>query len=418
LLLTSIMQRPSSKSRLEDLAILGGVPAFAEPLHVGRPNIGDRERLMARIVEILDDRWLTNHGPKSQELEGKLAEFVGAKHCILTSNATAGLEVAIRALGLSGEVIVPSFTFVATAHALRWLGITPVFADVDPETHNLDPTAVEKMISPRTTGILGVHLWGRPCNIQALSRIAQRHGLKLLFDAAHALGCSYQGRMIGNHGDAEVFSFHATKICNSFEGGAVVTNDDQLAAKVRLMTNFGFADYDTVTSLGTNAKMNEVSAAMGLTSLESYAPFVAANRLAFEEYRDGLVDLPGISLIRYSERETPNFHYVVLQIDPGSAGLTRDQLQDILRAENVLARRYFFPGVHRMQPYRSDLTVTTHTLSTTESLCERVLCLPTGSTLRPDQIRMICHIIRLAVKHAPAIRNHPESQPLDALSCP
>jgi dTDP-4-amino-4,6-dideoxygalactose transaminase len=412
------MQRPNSKSRLEDLAIFGGVPAFAEALHVGRPNIGDKHRLMSRIEEVLDDRWLTNHGPKSQELERRIAEFVGARHCIVTCNATAGLEVAIQALGLRGEVIVPSFTFVATAHALRWLGITPVFADVDPETHNLDPTAVEKIIGPRTTGIIGVHLWGRPCDIQALSQIAHRHGLKLLFDAAHALGCSYQDRMIGSNGDAEVFSFHATKVCNSFEGGAVVTNNDELATKVRLMTNFGFSDYDTVTSLGINAKMNEVSAAMGLTSLESYPRFVAANRLAFEEYRDGLADLPGISLIRYFESEKPNFHYVVLEIDPDTSGLNRDQLQDILRAENVLARRYFFPGVHRMEPYRSDSTMTTTTLSTTERLCERVLCLPTGPTLRPDQIRMICHIIRLALRQAPAIQHRPESQPLNTLSWP
>ena len=179
-------------------------------------------------------------------------------------NATVALEIAIRAMGMSGEVIVPSFTFVATAHALQWQEITPVFCDIDPRTHNLDPNRIEEMITPRTTGIIGVHVWGRPCAVDALAEIAQRRHLKLLFDAAHAFGCSYQGQMIGNFGDAEVFSFHATKFFNTFEGGAVVTNDDELAAKMRLMKNFGFHGYDNVIYVGTNGKMSEVSAAMGL----------------------------------------------------------------------------------------------------------------------------------------------------------
>jgi dTDP-4-amino-4,6-dideoxygalactose transaminase len=179
------------------------------------------------------------------------------------------LEIAVRAAGLSGEVIVPSFTFIATAHALQWQHITPVFCDIDPRTHNIDPVAVEALITPRTTGIVGVHIWGRGCDVTKLTDVARRHKLRLLFDAAHAFGCSYEGTAIGNFGDAEVFSFHSTKWLNSFEGGAVVTNDDDLAGKVRLMGQFGFADYDRVDSIGTNAKMSEVAAAMALTSIES-----------------------------------------------------------------------------------------------------------------------------------------------------
>ena len=216
--------------KVEELRIFGGTPAFSEKLHVGRPNIGNRGRLLERINDILDKRWLTNAGPYVQELEQRVAEIAGTRHCIAMCNGTVALEIAIRASGLRGEVIVPSMTFVATAHALQWQEITPVFCDIDPQTYNLDPHSVEKMITPRTTGIIGVHLFGRPCDIEALDRIARQHNLKLLYDAAHALGCSYHGRPIGSFGDAEMFSFHATKFLNTFEGGAIVTNDDGLAA--------------------------------------------------------------------------------------------------------------------------------------------------------------------------------------------
>ena len=258
-----------TKRSLSELAIFGGSPAFDETLHVGRPNIGDRARLLARIDDMLDRRWLTNRGPFVQELETKLAALLGVRHVVAICNGTVALEIAARALGLTGEVIVPAFTFVATAHALQWQEITPVFCDVDPATHLLDPARVEAMITPRTSGIVGVHVWGQACNVEALAEIAQRRGLRLIYDAAHAFACSHGGQMIGNFGDAEVFSFHGTKFFNTFEGGAVATNDDDLAQRIRLMTNFGFTGFDTVVTIGINGKMSEVSAAMGLTGLES-----------------------------------------------------------------------------------------------------------------------------------------------------
>ena len=231
------------------------------------------------------------------------------------------LEISIRALGLSGEVIVPSFTFIATAHALQWQEITPVFCDVDPETHNLDPAKVEALITPRTTGIIGVHVWGRPCAVESLQEIAHRHGLKLMFDAAHAFGCSHNGQMIGNFGQAEVFSFHATKFFNTFEGGAVVTNDDDLAAKMRLMKNFGFTGYDQVIYVGTNGKMSEVSAAMGLTGLEDLDEFINTNHRNYKTYQNGLQNVPGIQLISYDEAERNNFQYIIVEVDEAVAGL-------------------------------------------------------------------------------------------------
>src|SRR4051812_14469470 len=259
---------------LDRLAIVSGVPAFAEMLHVGRPNVGDQDRLLERIREMLDRRYFTNDGPLVRELEARVAELAGVRHCVAMCNATIALEIAVRALGLGGEVILPSLTFVATAHALQWQRITPVFADVAPGTHHLDPEEILRHITPRTTGIVGVHLWGRACDVEGIAEVARDRGLKLLFDAAHAFGCSQGGRMIGGFGDAEVFSFHATKFFNSFEGGAVVTNDDELASKIRLMTNFGFAGYDDVIYVGTNGKMSEMAAAMGLTGLESLDEFI------------------------------------------------------------------------------------------------------------------------------------------------
>ncbi len=211
-----------------DLAINGAPPAFETPVHVGRPNIGGREGFMQRVSQILDNQWLTNNGPMVQEFEQRIAEHLGVKHCVAMCNGTIALEIAIRALGLSGEVIVPSWTFVATAHALYWQGITPVFADIDRNTHNLDPDAVRKMITPRTTGIIGVHLWGRAAPVDELQAIAAENGLKLMFDAAHAFGSSYRGQTIGRFGECEVFSFHATKSFNCMEGGAITTNNDEL----------------------------------------------------------------------------------------------------------------------------------------------------------------------------------------------
>ncbi len=387
----------AAKSRLEDLAIFGGSPTFNKELHVGRPNIGDRQRLLQRINDLLDRRWLSNNGPYVEEFERRVSELTGTKHCVATCNATVALEIAIRAADLTGEVIVPSFTFIATAHALQWQGILPVFCDVNPETHNIDPHRVEQMITPRTTGIIGVHLWGRPCDVEALTGIANNYNLKLLFDAAHAFGCSHKGQMIGSYGSAEVFSFHATKVLNAFEGGAIVTDDDELAARARLMRNFGFADYDEVVSIGINGKMNEASAAMGLTSLESLEEFIANNHRNYKRYHQQLVDVPGVELIVYNETEKCNYWYIVLEIDESVTLVSRDQLQQILWAENVLARRYFYPGCHRMEPYSSYFSKAGLLLPNTEHLVRRVLSLPNGTAVGADEINHICEIIRLAV---------------------
>lgn len=393
-------------SSARQLALYGGKPSFPEPLHVGRPNIGDRGALMRRFEDILDSRWLTNRGRQVQEFERRLADRLQVKHCIAMCNATIALEIVTRALGMKEEVIVPSMTFIATAHALQWQEITPVFCDIEPDSHTLDVKRVEEMITPRTTGIVGVHLWGRPCDIEGLSDVARRHHLKLVFDAAHAIGCSHRGRLIGGFGDAEVFSFHATKVLNSFEGGAVATNDDQVAEKVRLMQNFGFAGLDNAIHIGTNGKMCEVSAAMGIVSLDSFDDFVACNRRNYHQYLNELGTLPGFKFVHYDENERCNFQYVVALVDPDQAGLSRDDLISVLKAENVLARRYFWPGCHRMQPYRSYYPHAGLLLPNTEIVAAQLLVLPSGSTISEQEIGMICEIIRQAVSQADSIKQY------------
>lgn len=369
---------------------------FDQPLHVGRPNMGDRDTFDRYVDQIFDRRWLSNNGPLVQQFEQRIAEYIGVKHCVAMNNGTIALEIAIRALGLTGEVIVPSFTFVATAHALHWQGITPVFADIDPATHTLDPAAVRRMITPRTTGIIAVHLWGRPAAVEELQAIADEHGLQLIFDAAHAFGASVNGKMIGGYGRAEMLSFHATKFFNTFEGGAIVTNDDELTKSMRLIRNFGFAGEDNVIYPGTNGKMTEICAAMGLTNFDSIDSVIATNRSNYHAYLENLAGMPGINVFEHAEAEQSNFQYIVITVDE-KCPASRDAIVAALRAENVLARKYFWPGVHRMEPYRTLFPEAGRALPQTERIAEQVVVLPTGTAVDSDSIRLIAGIIRSTV---------------------
>ena len=376
-----------------DLAINGAPPAFEETLHVGRPNIADRALFDQYVDQIYDAKWLTNNGPLVQELEQQIQEHLGVKHCIAMCNGTIALEIASRALGFQGEVIVPSFTFIATAHALQWQNIKPVFADIDPQTHNLDPVSVKRAITDNTTGIIGVHLWGRPSPIDELQAIADEHGLKLMFDAAHAFGCSYKGISIGNFGECEVLSFHATKFFNTFEGGAVVTNDDKLAEQMRLMRNFGFDGLDRVIYPGTNGKLTEVCAAMGLCNLKVLNDVLDKNRKNYEHYLVQIDAIGGIKMLRYDNEESFNYQYIVLEVDE-SFPVKRDQLVEMLHAENIRARRYFWPGCHQMKPYRGQTADAEYVLANTLQTAEKVLVLPTGGSVSVDDIKSISSLLR------------------------
>lgn len=381
----------------QDLAINGARPAFSQLLHVGRPNIGDRDAFLEYAEEIFGRCWLSNNGPLVREFEKRVADYHNVKHCVAMCNGTVALEIAIRALGLEGEVIVPSFTFIATPHALHWQAITPVFADIDPATHNLDPVAVRRMITPRTTGIIGVHLWGRGAPVTELEAIAEEHGLKLMFDAAHAFGCSLQGRMVGNFGACEVLSFHATKFFNTFEGGAVLTNDDDLAETTRLMRNFGFAAMDNVVHPGTNGKMMEIAAAMGLVNLDALGGVIEANRRNHQAYREALAGLPGISVLQFDEAERNNYQYVVMEVGE-ECPVTRDRIIEVLHAENIRARRYFWPGCHNMQPYRDLYPHAGLLLPETQRVADRVVVLPTGTALDSEMVNVVASVIRVLLQ--------------------
>lgn len=366
---------------------------FKQTLHVGAPNIGSHERFFERANEMFDRRWLTNRGELVQEFERKLAAYLGIRHCISMCNGTVALEIAIRALGLQGEVVMPSLTFIATAHALQWQGITPVFCDIDRNSYCIDPEEIEKHITPNTTAIMGVHLYSRPCDTEALQAIADRHNIKLLFDAAHAFGCSHNGTMVGNFGECEVFSFHATKFFNTFEGGAIATNDDELAEKIRLMQNFGFQGMDNVIYIGTNGKMAEINAAMGLTNLEEIDTFLAANHRNYEAYRSGLHGIPGLKLIEFNENEKCNRQYIVVEVG-GEHPLDRDELMRKLHDQNIRVRRYFWPGCHRMEPYKTFQPDTGKQLPVTEEVADRILVFPTGTAVTPDMVGQIVEVCK------------------------
>jgi dTDP-4-amino-4,6-dideoxyglucose len=392
------------KTSATELAILGGAPDFAEPLHVGRPNVGDREAVLRAIDEAMGERWLSNNGAKLLDFERRLSQQLGGLHCVATCNATLGLQIVMRALGVEGEVVLPALTFVATAHAVAWERLTPVFADVDPETLCMGPVEAAERIGPKTGALLGVHLWGRSEDPEGLERLARERGLPLVFDAAHALGCTRAGSPLAGFGDAAVLSFHATKVANSFEGGAVVTADADLAERVATMRNFGFVDEDEIVGLGTNAKMSEAAAAMGLASFDSLDDFLAASRRNYRAYAEALADVPGIRLLPF-EPEQANCHHITIMVDRDDAGLDRDALRRVLVAENVLARRYFYPGCHRVPPYNEGPVPE---LPVTDAMLARCLSLPTGTAVAAGDVAKIGEIIRVAVSSSAEIRRHRE----------
>jgi dTDP-4-amino-4,6-dideoxygalactose transaminase len=392
--------RAVSQRSDSDLAVCGGRPAFTTPRYVGTPGIPDRAALHARLDAMLDARRLTNDGPFAQEFEARLAALNDGVEVVAVCNATIGMQLLLKALGVSGEVILPSFTFIATAHACAWEGLEPVFVDVDEATHVIDPAAVAARLSDRTAAIVGVHLWGRMCPVNELESLAAARGIPLLFDAAHALGCTYRGLPMGRLGTASVVSFHATKLVQSLEGGAIFTPDRDLAARLRLMRNFGFAGYDRVVALGTNAKLDEFSAVVGLGSLDCLDAIVERNQANRAAYRAALAGLPGLALYEYDESERNNHQYLVVVVDPARCPLSRDDLVAVLHAENVIARRYFHPGCHKSAPYAERPVI----LPVTERLSERLITLPTGTGVDATDIATIGGILSRACARAGEVR--------------
>jgi dTDP-4-amino-4,6-dideoxygalactose transaminase len=283
-----------------------------------------------------------------------------------------------------------------------WQGLHPVFCDIDPDTLCLSVDRAAELINENTSAIMGVHVYGRSCDTRGLQRLAGEQGLRLIFDAAHSMGCSHEGQPIGGFGDCEVFSFHATKVFNTLEGGAITTNDEVLAERLRRLRNFGFPGdgSESTVELGTNAKLNEVCAAVGLANLECLDEFIAANRRAYEAYSLGLEGIPGLSLLDHEPEESSNFQYVIALIDESEFGASRDDLKAALAAQGILARRYFSPGCHSMSPYSQLFPDAAARLPVTERITCQTLALPTGAQLTPKDIEFICATVR----HFPSTR--------------
>lgn len=386
----------------QSFAILGGQPVFDSPVHVGTPNLGDLPLFHKHLEEIFSRRWLSNDGPVVRLFEQKLSEILDVKHCIAVTNGTVAIELVAVSLGWRGRVVVPGFTFVASAHALAWVGVEPVFCDVDPKWHNLDSEDVRHNIDA-AAGILGVHLWGRPADEQALQDEAQRLSADLVFDASHAFGSRRRGKSAAAMGRAATFSFHATKFVNTFEGGLITTNDDALADDLRSRRNFGHDEQRVVQRLGTNAKLNEVSAAMGLACLPHLDEWIDHDKEMTAAYHRHLSTIPGIRVHVDDEETDSNNQYLVVETEPDVFGLSRDELLDILVAENIGARKYFSPGIHRVPPYAADLA---RSLPVTERLSDIVLQLPTGAAVTRADVTLITDVIERAHAEAESLRGH------------
>jgi dTDP-4-amino-4,6-dideoxygalactose transaminase len=341
------------------------------------------------LERIWRSKTLTNGGPIHAQLEEALCEYLGVEHLCLFNNGTIALLTALQALQITGEVITTPYSFVATAHSLLWNNLTPVFVDIDPATLNLDPARIEAAVTPATTAILPVHVYGHPCDVDAIQAVADRRGLKVIYDAAHAFGVQCHCGSVLAHGDLSVLSFHATKVFNTFEGGAIVCKDAQTKRYIDQLKNFGFVDEVTVVVPGINGKMNEVSAAFGLAQLPLMGSLLSARRAIDERYRARLEDVRGIRCLADSGEKAANYGYFPILVEP-SYPLSRDALYHRLRALGIFGRRYFYPLISEFPMYRRFPSARAENLPVATMMAARVLCLPIYPDLDPaDQERVI-----------------------------
>ncbi len=369
-----------------------------------RPVVPTIEELAPYLEDILGSRWLTNDGRYVRELENKLAEFLGVPYCAAVCNGTMGLLLSIRALGLSGEVITTPFTFPATIHALEWCNITPVFCDIDPLTYNIDVSKIGPLISPRTTGIMPVHIFGNPCDVGEIERIAEYHELKVIYDAAHAFGVEHQGKGIGGFGDASIFSFHATKIFNTVEGGAICCRDAELDQRLRDFRNFGIRSEEEVIGPGINAKMNEIQAAFGILNLKKVRGGIQKRRGLFERYHGCLSKIPGLRFQRLSPGVSYNYSYMIIEIIPEDFGLTRDEVYMCMWQEGIKVRKYFWPLCSNYPCYNALPSANKDLLPHANRISERVLSLPLYEDMTDGDVDAITEVFSSCHNYAAEIR--------------
>jgi dTDP-4-amino-4,6-dideoxygalactose transaminase len=365
---------------------------FEKPIYITRPPLPDREAVYRKIDEIWDSQWLTNVG-QHKEFETKLKQYLEVSNISLFCNGTLALQLACQALRLSGEVITTPFTFAATPHVLYWNRITPVFCDIDPHTFNLDPQRIESMITPNTTAILPVHVFGYPCDFESIREIADRYGLRVIYDAAHAFGVKVNGKNIGNFGDLSMFSFHATKIYHTFEGGALTFKDRSLRERLEFAKNFGFKGEENIVVPGINAKMNEFQAAMGLLMLDPFEEEIEKRKHLTMVYRERLSEVPGINFRTEIPKVKHNYYNFVITVDQDKFGQSRDNLYDNLKTYNIFTRKYFYPLCSQFQCYKQYPSSSPENLPVAEKITKQVLSLPLYSGLADEDIHKICDVI-------------------------
>ncbi|MFG6665857.1 DegT/DnrJ/EryC1/StrS family aminotransferase [Halomonas sp. HNIBRBA4712] len=365
-----------------------------KPIYVTEPFLPPLEEFIPYLEQIWESKRLTNNGPMHQQLEEALCEYLGVPEIALFNNGTTALLTALKALRITGEVITTPFTFVATAHALTWNGITPVFVDIDVHTLNLDPKKIEAAITPRTTAILPVHCYGNPCDVDAIQEIADKYNLKVIYDAAHAFGVQDEGGSILRHGDLSAVSFHATKVFNTFEGGAIICADKKTKRHINDLKNFGIVNETTIVATGINGKMSEINSAFGLLQLHHIDEVILRRQVTDQLYRDGLKNTKGIRPIEFSKKNKTNYSYFPILVED-EYPLTRDKIYNLLLENNIYARRYFYPLLTDHPMYRN------HT-STGSSACyfpiaaeatQKIICLPIHDQLDSDALKEILEIL-------------------------
>ncbi|MCX7856659.1 MAG: DegT/DnrJ/EryC1/StrS family aminotransferase [Deltaproteobacteria bacterium] len=363
-------------------------------IYVTRPSLPPFEEFIEILRDIWNSRWLTNDGPYHKMFEKALGEYLGVKYVSLFANGTLALVTALQALRITGEVITTPYSFVATTHALHWNGITPVFCDIEPNYCNMDPEKIEALITPRTTAILPVHVYGNPCDVDRIQEIADRYGLKVIYDACHAFGVKINGESILNYGDLSILSFHATKVFTTFEGGAVVCHDEKMKKRIDFLKNFGFADEVTVVGPGINAKMNEFQAALGLLQLKYVDEVVRNRRRIWDIYQQRLSNIEGVRLIKRNEAVSHTPQYFPIFIERGIFGRSRDEVYDALRKHGIYPRRYFYPLISQFPPYRGLPSASPANLPVAERVTKEVLCLPLYSDLPEESVEFVCEVIQ------------------------
>jgi dTDP-4-amino-4,6-dideoxygalactose transaminase len=368
---------------------------MSKKIYVTQPDLPPLEEFIPYLEQIWDSKWLTNNGPFHQQLEKALCDYLGVDHVALFANGTIALVTALQTLRITGEVITTPYSFVATAHSLVWNNIKPVFVDIDPNTCNLDPDRIEAAITPQTSAILPVHCYGNPCDVERIQEIADTYGLKVIYDAAHAFAVRYKGESLLKHGDLSVLSFHATKVFNTFEGGAIVCPDAKTKQRVDYLKNFGFADEVTVVAPGINGKMNEFQAALGLLQLRRVNQDISRRREIDSRYRQLLENIEGISLIPQPEAATGNYSYFPILIEDNYP-MSRDVLYMKLKEADIFGRRYFYPLISDMPMYRGLPSANTNNLRHSRQVAEKVICLPIYPSLADEDVIRIANLIHQA----------------------